>query len=146
MKNELAKDVPYMKMVVSVLRAGTIIDHKVSAVLKELEVTHIQFNILRILESVMPEKVSVGEIKKGLLFPTSDVTRLLDRLEKRNLIERILCPKNRRKMDISITNKGLKLISAALPKIEEKLDGFYKDRVNEAERDQLIEILRRLKD
>jgi len=146
MRNELAKDAPYMKMVVSVLRVGTIIDHKVSEVLKEFEITHIQFNVLRILESVMPEKVSVGEIKKGLLFPTSDVTRLLDRLEKRNLIERILCPKNRRKMDISITNNGLKLISAALPRIEEKLDGYYKDRVNEAERDQLIEILRRLKD
>ncbi len=145
MRNELAKDVPYMKMVVSVLRAGTIIDHKVSEVLKDFEITHIQFNILRILESVIPEKLSVGEIKKGLLFPTSDVTRLLDRLEKRNLIERILCPKNRRKMDISITNSGLNIISAALPKIEEKLDGFYKDRVSEAERDQLIETLRRLK-
>ena len=142
----LAKDIPYMKMVVAILHAGNIIDHKVSKALKEFEITHIQFNILRILEEVHPKNLSVGDILTGLLFPTSDVTRLLDRLEKRELIFRSLCPDNRRKMDISITDKGLKVIALSLPKIEEELDGYYKNRVTEEERDRLLEILKRLKD
>jgi DNA-binding MarR family transcriptional regulator len=146
MISELAKDVPYMKMVVNLLNAGNKIDFKVSRVLKEFKITHIQFNILRILEASYPKKLSVGDINNGLLFSTSDVTRLLDRLEKRNLISRSLCPDNRRKMDISITDKGLAVIAASLPKIEESLDGYYKNRVTENERDQLLEILKKLKD
>jgi DNA-binding MarR family transcriptional regulator len=135
-----------MKMVVNLLHAGNVIDYKVSKVLKEYEITHIQFNILRILEAVNPKKLSVGEINDGLLFSTSDVTRLLDRLEKRDLISRELCQENRRKMDISITNKGLAVIAASLPEIEESLDGFYKNRVTEYERDELLRILKKLKD
>lgn len=146
MISEFARDIPYMKMVVNLLQAGNIIDYKVSKALKEYEVTHIQFNILRILEATFPKKLSVGDINNGLLFSSSDVTRLLDRLEKRELILRTLCPENRRKMDISITNKGLALIAASLPKIEESLDGYYKNRVTEDERDQLLQILKKLKD
>lgn len=146
MISEFARDIPYMKMVVNLLQAGNIIDYKVSKALKEYEVTHIQFNILRILEATFPKKLSVGDINNGLLFSNSDVTRLLDRLEKRELILRTLCPENRRKMDISITNKGLALIAASLPKIEESLDGYYKNRVTEDERDQLLRILKKLKD
>lgn len=146
MISEFARDIPYMKMVVNLLHAGNIIDYKVSRALKEFEITHIQFNILRILEAAFPKKLSVGDINSGLLFSTSDVTRLLDRLEKRGLIIRTLCPSNRRKMDITITDKGLAIISASLPKIEESLDGYYKNRITGVERDQLLNILRKLRD
>lgn len=145
MIRDLARDNPGMKMVVNILRAGNIIDNEVSKVLKEFEITHVQFNILRVLEAASPEKLSVGEIKRGLFFPTSDVTRLLDRLEKRDLITRSLRPDNRRKMDITITDAGLQLIASSLPKIEEKLNGYYKHLVTTTERDQLIEILKRFR-
>ena len=114
----LARNIPYMKMVISVLRAGQIIDHKVSDALKEFGITHIQFNVLRILEAEHPRKLSLGEISDGLLFKTSDVSRLLDRLVSRNMINRDICPENRRKLEISITGAGLKTIDQAVPKIE----------------------------
>jgi DNA-binding MarR family transcriptional regulator len=144
MATDLAKDNLYMTMVINILRTANIIDHKVSEVLKEFEITHIQFNILRILEAAHPEKLSVGDIYNGLLVPTSDVTRLLDRLEKRDLIIRSLCPENRRKMDISISEIGLKVIASSLPKMEEKLEGFYCNQFSERERDKLIELLKRI--
>ena len=121
---DLARNNPYMKMVVSILKAGRIIDYKVSETLKEFGITHIQFNILRILEAEYPKKLSLGEVKKGLLFQTSDVSRLIDRLVNRELIDRAFCPENRRKLEISITEKGLTVIKNSLPKIEKKLD-FY---------------------
>ena len=144
MEKDLAKDNPYMKMVVNILRTGNIIDHKVSEVLKAFGLTHIQFNILRILEAVHPEKLSAGDINNGLLFPTSDVTRLLDRLEKGEFITRIVCPKNRRKIDISITDKGLKVIGEALPAIEDVLNGYYNQKVTPDERDMMIRVLKKL--
>ncbi|MDT8393281.1 MAG: MarR family transcriptional regulator [Bacteroidales bacterium] len=144
MTDDLAKANPYMKMVVNILRAGKILDHKVSEALKEFGITHIQFNILRILEAGKPGKLSLGEIKEGLLFPTSDVSRLLDRLVKRDLVERTICFENRRKLEVSITEEGLEVIRQSLAKIEKKLDGYYKDAVSENERDQIIDIMKRI--
>jgi len=144
MKQDLARNNPYMKMVVNILRAGKIIDHKVSDVLKKYGVTHIQFNILRILEARMPEKLSLGEIQEGLLFETSDVSRLIDRLVKNGLVDRTYCPNNRRKLEVSITPQGLDVIRKSMPEIEKSMNGYYRDLFNENERDQLIEMMKRI--
>lgn len=144
MKNDLARNHPYMKMVVNILRAGQIIDHKVSDALKEFEVTHTQFNILRILEERMPEKLSLGDIQQGLLFRTSDVSRLIDRLVKHGLVSRSICPKNRRRLELEITEKGLEVIRLSVPKIAETLDDFYRDSFTEDERGQITDMMKRI--
>ncbi len=131
-------------MVVNILRAGKIIDHKVTDVLKEFDITHIQFNILRILEARMPDKLSLAEVTGGLLFQTSDVSRLIDRLVTRGLVDRIVCPQNRRKIEVSITEKGLEVIRRAIPKIEKTLNGYYKSVINEKERSGVIDIMKRI--
>ena len=133
-----------MKMVVNILRAGKIIDHKVSEVLKDHGITHIQFNILRILEARMPEKLSLEEIRDGLLFPGSDVSRLLDRLVRRGLISREICSRNRRKLEVAITPEGLELIGKAIPGIRKTLDGYYEHAVSEVERRQVIDVMKRI--
>jgi DNA-binding MarR family transcriptional regulator len=144
MKQDLARNNPYMKMVVNILRAGKIIDHRVTDVLKEFGVTHIQFNILRILEARMPDKLSLGEIQDGLLFETSDVSRLVDRLVKHGLVDRTYCPENRRKLEVSITQQGLDVIRKSLPQIEKNMNGYYKDLFSEPEREQLIDMMKRI--
>jgi len=144
MKQDLASNNPYMKMVVNILRAGKIIDHKVSDVLKEFGVTHIQFNILRILEARMPEKLSLGEIQDGLLFETSDVSRLIDRLVKNGLVDRTYSPENRRKLEVSIRPQGLDVIRKAIPKIKKSMNGYYKSAFSEEEREQLIDMMKRI--
>lgn len=145
MKQDLAKNNPYMKMMVNILRAGKIIDHKVSDVLKEFGVTHIQFNILRVLESRKPDKLSLSEIQHALLYETSDVSRLVDRLVRQGLVSRTINPANRRQLELSITKKGFDLIGKALPKIEKSMRGYYRNEFSEAERDQLIEMMKRIK-
>jgi len=145
MKQDLARNNPYMKMVVNILRAGKIIDHKVSEVLKEYGITHIQFNILRILEASMPNKLSLGEVQDGLLFPTSDVSRLLDRLVKRGLVDRTVCPHNRRKIELSITEEGRSVINRSLPKIEKSMNGYFKSAISDDERLQIIDVMKRIK-
>lgn len=144
MKKDLAENHPYMKMVVNILRAGQIIDHKVSDAIKEFGVTHIQFNILRTLEHRMPEKLSLGDIADGLLFRTSDVSRLVDRLVNNGLVHRSICPENRRKLELEITEKGLEVIRMSVPKIDDTLDGFYRDQFSEKEREQLIDMMKRI--
>lgn len=131
-------------MVVNILRAGKIIDHKVTDVLKEFDITHIQFNILRILEARIPDKLSLAEVTGGLLFQTSDVSRLIDRLVSRGLVDRIVCPQNRRQIEVTITDKGLEVIRMAIPKIEKALNGYYKSVINEKERLGVIDVMKRI--
>ena len=143
-EEKLARNNPYMKMFVYIMRTGQFLDQQVSAILKQFDITHVQFNVLRNLEVAYPRFLSTGDIKKELIFPASDVSRLLDRLVKRNLIERRICPGNRRKIDISITTTGLNLISEILPVFENRFNGYYKNIILEHERDLITETLKKI--
>lgn len=144
LNNEFARNKPYMKLFVRIMRVGHIIENNVTEILKDFGITHIQFNILRCLENVHPKALAVGEIKDQLIFPASDVTRLLDRLVKNGFIERSECPKNRRKVDVSITPRGLTLIQDVLPLMNKKFNGYFENIINENERDLMIGYLGRI--
>jgi DNA-binding MarR family transcriptional regulator len=72
------------------------------------------------------------------------VTRLLDKLEKLEYVQRRLCPHNRRKMDINITPQGLKLLSD----VDVLMDSFYEDlaeRITEEEAAVLSDLLDKIR-
>ena len=131
-------------MVVEILRAGNWIDSRISKILQKAGITHVQFNILRILEGSHPNPLAVGTIKSKIVFSNSDITRLLDRLKNKGLIDRKICAGNRRKMDVTITELGLELTKTVLPKIEDDLDGFFCDKLSCDERDALMSSLEKI--
>jgi DNA-binding MarR family transcriptional regulator len=65
-------------------------------------------------------------IQERMIAKTSNTTRLVDKLLLKGLVNREVCEQNRRKMEITITEKGLKLLTELDPKIEahEKLFSF----------------------
>lgn len=130
-----------MLLVVEIMRTSNILDKKISSVLKEVGITHVQFNILRILQSSHPQPITVGHIKSNILFKNSDITRILDRLEFKRLINRVINQNNRRKMDVTITPLGLKLIEKVFPKIEERLEGFYASHISKEECSTVRDVL-----
>ena len=73
-------------------------------------VTSTQYNVLRILRG-SPEGLPCGEIGSRMITRDPDITRLLDRLEKRGLISRCRETKDRRMVMARITPDGLKLLS-----------------------------------
>lgn len=73
-------------------------------------ITTQQFNILRILRGQHPSGVSATTIKSRMLDRNSDVSRLLDRLAKKELIVKKSCPSDKRATDIFITERGLKVL------------------------------------
>ena len=77
---------------------------------KPYGVTASQFNILRILRGQYPNKISGVEIKSRMLDRNSDIPRLLDRLVKKNLITKTVCPSDKRAADVVITDQGLALL------------------------------------
>ncbi len=65
------------------------------------------FNVLKIVKGKHPNAVSPGYIIEVMLDKGRDLTRLVDKLVKLDLLKRETCPTNRRKVDIYITEEGL---------------------------------------
>src|SRR5687768_8586437 len=77
---------------------------------KPYGITPQQFNILRILKGQHPNSLSATEIKNRMLDKNSDISRLLDRLILKNLIEKKSCPSDKRASDVFISSEGILLL------------------------------------
>ena len=113
-------------------------------IFKEFDIQPQHFNILRILRGRKSEPISPGYIKEVMIDKGVDLTRLLDKLEKMGLVRRELCPSNRRKIDVYITEEGLNLLERISPKIKE-LYSFLKHNLSEEDAEQLSELLDKLR-
>lgn len=98
------------------------------------------YNILRILKGRHPEPAYPGEIKEVMLDKSPDLTRLLDKLVRLKFINRELCQTNRRKMEITLTDYGLKTLNIIINK-QNELEKQQKPGLSEKEADQLSRLL-----
>ena len=80
-------------------------------------ITHTQYNVLRVLRGAHPDGHPRFEIISRLIHRAPDVTRLLDRLERQGLIERVSDARNRRHSVARITGPGLELLRALEPQL-----------------------------
>ena len=92
------------------LRTTDVLSRRLVHVLKTEDLSATQYNVLRILRSA-PEGLACGEIGSRMITRDPDVTRLLDRLERRGLISRWRETKDRRTVMARITPEGLALLS-----------------------------------
>jgi len=101
-------------------------------ILKNEDLSHTQYNVLRILRG-SPDGLPCGEIANRMITRDPDITRLLDRLEKRGLISRWRESKDRRVVLGRITPNGLKLLTRLDQPVEEahrkQLGHLGKDRL-----------------
>lgn len=95
-------------------------------------ITAQQFNILRILRGQHPQGLSATAIKSRMLDRNSDVSRLLDRLVKKDLVVRKSCAADKRATDVFITPKGLNILME-INRDREKIDNMLSLTEKEAE-------------
>jgi DNA-binding MarR family transcriptional regulator len=74
------------------------------------DLTAQQYNALRLLRAAHPDKIHTLDLASRLITRAPDITRLLDKLQERGLIERDRPPDNRRVVRIGITDAGLALL------------------------------------
>jgi len=128
-------------LVVEIMRTSELIQHRLAQLFRDYGLTNPQYNILRILRGAQG-LVSVGQIKERMLFETSDVSRLLDRLVKKGLVDRNICPDNRRKMDISISKIGLQVLEKLDLEVAQKLSYFYKEQIADEKAEATLAVLK----
>jgi DNA-binding MarR family transcriptional regulator len=78
-----------------------------------------QYNALRILRGAGAEGLACSEIGERMVNRDPDITRLLDRLEKRGLVTRSRCQKDRRVVTATLTPQGRKLLGTLDRPVEE---------------------------
>src|SRR5258705_13961324 len=111
---ELKQTVPFssreQEAYLSVLRTADALQSQVEAKLKEFGLTGTQYNALRILRGAGPEGIPCSEIGERMITRDPDVTRLLDRLQKRGLVERSRGKQDRRVIFAAVTPAGLVIL------------------------------------
>ena len=127
------------------IKTGTILEERVKESIKLLNLTHAQLNALYTLMEHDPSPVSANELKNSILVNNPDVTRLLDRLVKKDFVLRRTCPENRRKIDISLTDSGRKLFKEAHLAAKQAVGNFFEDQITVEEATELRRILHKIR-
>jgi DNA-binding MarR family transcriptional regulator len=109
-------------------------------IIKQYDISGEQYNVLRILRGQKGHPANMCIIQERMLAKTSNTTRLVDKLLLKDLVTRNVCPENRRKIEVLITQKGLNLLTALDPKVTEHEELFAKNLNNE-ELEQLNTLL-----
>ena len=86
------------------------LNEEVSMVLKPFDISVQQFNVLRILRGQNGKPANLSTINERMVTKMSNTTRLVDKLILKGYVNRTVCEKNRRKVEIVITEDGLNIL------------------------------------
>lgn len=115
------------KIILNILYTQNVLAEKFNELLKRYEISGEQYNVLRILRGQKGNPANMCVIQERMLAKTSNTTRLVDKLLLKELVTREVCPANRRKIEVSITHKGLAILKELDPKVTEHEESFSKN-------------------
>lgn len=95
---------------VAFMQIADVFGNEAEQLVKTAGLTGAQYNVLRILRGAGPEGLACREIGERMISHDPDITRLLDRMEKRGLITRERQTNDRRVVKTCVTAKGLELL------------------------------------
>ncbi len=122
------------KAIVNLLYTENWISDQINSELKVYDISIQQFNVLRILNGQQGKPANLSTIQDRMVSKMSNTTRLVDKLIKKNLVKRVTCPTNRRKVEITITNEGQKFLEQVSP----AMNNFEKRITSNLSQEELI--------
>ncbi len=123
---------PSKKLALNLIVTANHISDKIQEAIKPFGISSQQFNVLRIIRGQKGKPANLSTIQQRMVTKMSNTTRLVDKLVEKGLCERIICPSNRRKVEIRITENGLNLLEQIDPIIE-KVENDFASKINEKE-------------
>ncbi|WP_456377640.1 MarR family winged helix-turn-helix transcriptional regulator [Lutibacter sp.] len=97
--------------ILNILQTGNWMNEKFSDHLKQYALSIQQFQVLRSLRVLKGEPANLLALQAEMVSKNSNTTRLVEKLRLKGLITRIQSEENRRKVEIRITDAGLKLLA-----------------------------------
>lgn len=99
------------EVTVALLRTTDVVKRQLAKVVEGEGITLQQYNVLRILRGSQGEPLCAVEITERLIEETPGVSRLLDRLVAKGLVQRNRSSADRRMLECFITRRGLELLA-----------------------------------
>lgn len=112
------------KIILNIMYTQNILLEKFNEILKSYDISGEQYNVLRILRGQKGNPANMCVIQQRMLAKTSNTTRLVDKLLMKNYVTREVCPENRRKIEVLITQKGLAVLKDLDPKVIDHEQSF----------------------
>lgn len=128
------------KVILNLLYTQNFVNDKFNDVMKPYDLSSEQYNVLRILRGQKGAPTNMCSIQERMIAKSSNTTRLIDKLLLKELVTRKVCPANRRKIEVTITQKGLDLLAELDPKVIEH-ETLFAANLNQDELDQLNTLL-----
>lgn len=106
------------KTILNLIYTQHVVSDKFSELLKKHELSPEQYNVLRIVRGQKGKPANMCMIQERMIAKTSNTTRLVDKLVTKEMVIRNVCPANKRKMEVTITVKGLNILKTLDPIVE----------------------------
>jgi DNA-binding MarR family transcriptional regulator len=98
------------KALINVMFTSNFLSTVIARHLKQYQLSTQQFNVLRILRGQYPNPIRANDLQGRMMDRMSNVSRIIEKLRVKNLLERQICEQDRRAVDVKITGKGLSLL------------------------------------
>ncbi|MFV5688085.1 MarR family winged helix-turn-helix transcriptional regulator [Flavobacterium sp. LT1R49] len=138
-KSTIALDIS-KKITLNILYTQNVITDNFNEILKPYDISGEQYNVLRILRGQKGNPANMCLIQERMLARTSNTTRLVDKLLLKKFVTRNVCPENRRKIEVQITQKGLDILTELDPKVIAH-ELLFSKKLNSEELEQLNYLL-----
>ena len=115
----------YQKATINLIYTFNWMNERIKAMLDKYDITPQQFNILRILRGA-GQPISTLQIRQRMLDKMSDTSRIVDRLLKKGLVQKVVCEGDRRLVDVTISATGLHLLER-IDAHQDDMDSVFKN-------------------
>lgn len=125
---------------------GDLIKKRAREFFRTYEITDVQFNVLDLLNNEAPEGMGLTQAQLGrmMVVKRSNVTSILDRMERDGLVERIDVPGDRRYNEVRLTSKGRTVVSNVKDAYMDGVEDILSD-LSESEMSSLLDMLGRIR-
>ncbi|MEO0474303.1 MAG: MarR family transcriptional regulator [Bacteroidota bacterium] len=136
-------DPQFFQTIDDIISTGHQMTEGVGQKMRAVGMTEPQYKVLKILREADSGPLSMQDILKGMVSPSSNVTRIVDKLLDKGYVIRRECPTNRRKIDIELTEAGAKILLELEVKVKDYYQPFMR-RLSVAELEELRRLIGRL--
>lgn len=128
------------KVILNIMYTQNVISDKFNEIMKPYDLSGEQYNVLRILRGQKGNPANMCIIQERMIAKNSNTTRLIDKLLLKDFVTREVCPDNRRKIEVLITQKGLDVLTELDPKVKEH-EQIFAANLTQNELEQLNALL-----
>lgn len=105
------------RAVLNILFTASWLEERTNECFKPYGISQEQYNVLRILKGQKGKPANLSTVQERMIHRMSNATRLVEKLKLKGYVNRVTCEDNRRKVEITITDKGLELLDQIDPRL-----------------------------